>query len=229
MRLINQYSSTSEIKQWLDYFNVPYKNSERKVNLVSKMEEVQNIFSNSDDKTGKTYSLLSPADILRLEQLKSFSESITSQLDSTAQYIKKANQDNQMLLQKTIKSIVTPHSVTDTEEDATETVVEEKEKEKAIFDEVNPNLYDVHEKEHFEKKEKPLEGEVLEFGFAEDVVEEATKSESITEEEPAEIVEEGVASTETDTVWYKEPSNIGIMLMILMFVISIALGLYLIF
>lgn len=229
MKLINQYSSTSEIKQWLNYFNVPYKNSERKSSLVSKMEEVQNIFSNSSDKTGQTYSLLSPEDILRLQQLKSFSQSITSQLDSTAQYIKKANQDNQMLLQKTIKSIVTPHSVTDTEEDATETVVEEKEKEKAIFDEVNPNLYDVHEKEHFEKKEKPLEGEVLEFGFAEDVVEEATKSESITEEEPAEIVEEGVASTETDTVWYNEPSNIGIMLMILMFVISIALGLYLIF
>ena len=219
MKLINQYSSTSEIKQWLNYFNVPYKNSERKASLVSKMEEVQNIFSNSSDKTGQTYSLLSPEDILRLQQLKSFSQSITSQLDSTAQYIKKANQDNQMLLQKTIKSIVTPHSVTDTEEDTTETVVEEKEKEKAIFDEVNPNLYDVHEKEHFEKKEKPLEGEVLEFGFAEDVPEMNVESEIVTEEEP----------TETGTVWYKEPSNIGIMLMILMFVISIALGLYLIF
>ena len=227
MKLINQYSSTSEIKQWLNYFNVPYKNSERKSSLVSKMEEVQNIFSNSSDKTGQTYSLLSPEDILRLQQLKSFSQSITSQLDSTAQYIKKANQDNQMLLQKTIKSIVTPHSVADTEEDTTETVVEEK--EKVTFDEVNPNLYDVHEKEHFEKKEKPLEGEVLEFGFAEDVVEETTESESVTEEEPAETVEEGVASTETGTVWYKEPSNIGIMLMIVMFVISIALGLYLIF
>ena len=227
MKLINQYSSTFEIKQWLNYFNVPYKNSERKASLVSKMEEVQNIFSNSSDKTGQTYSLLSPEDILRLQQLKSFSQSITSQLDSTAQYIKKANQDNQMLLQKTIKSIVTPHSVTDTEEDATETVVEEK--EKVTFDEVNPNLYDVHEKEHFEKKEKPLEGEVLEFGFAEDIPEEELKSESVTEEEPTEIVEEGVAPTETGTVWYKEPSNIGIMLMILMFVVSIALGLYLIF
>ena len=191
------------------------------------MEEVQNIFSNSSDKTGQTYSLLSPEDIFRLQQLKSFSQSITNQLDSTAQYIKKANQDNQMLLQKTIKSIVTPHSVTDTEEDATETVVEEK--EKVTFDEVNPNLYDVHEKEHFEKKEKPLEGEVLEFGFAEDIPEEELKSESVTEEEPTEIVEEGVAPTETGTVWYKEPSNIGIMLMIVMFVISIALGLYLIF
>lgn len=218
MKLINQYSSTSEIKQWLNYFNVPYKNSERKSSLVSKMEEVQNIFSNSSDKTGQTYSLLSPEDILRLQQLKSFSQSITSQLDSTAQYIKKANQDNQMLLQKTIKSIVTPHSVTDTEEDATETVVEEK--EKVTFDEVNPNLYDVHEKEHFEKKEKPLEGEVLEFGFAEDVPEMNVESET---------VEEGEAPTETGTAWYKEPSNIGIMLMILMFVISIALGLYLIF
>jgi hypothetical protein len=227
VKLINQYSSTFEIKQWLNYFNVPYKNSERKASLVSKMEEVQNIFSNSSDKTGQTYSLLSPEDILRLQQLKSFSQSITSQLDSTAQYIKKANQDNQMLLQKTIKSIVTPHSVTDTEEDATETVVEEK--EKVTFDEVNPNLYDVHEKEHFEKKEKPLEGEVLEFGFAEDIPEEELKSESVTEEEPTEIVEEGVAPTETGTVWYKEPSNIGIMLMILMFVVSIALGLYLIF
>lgn len=227
MKLINQYSSTSEIRQWLNYFNVPYKNSERKSSLVSKMEEVQNIFSNSSDKTGQTYSLLSPEDIFRLQQLKSFSQSITNQLDSTAQYIKKANQDNQMLLQKTIKSIVTPHSVTDTEEDATETVVEEK--EKVTFDEVNPNLYDVHEKEHFEKKEKPLEGEVLEFGFAEDIPEEELKSESVTEEEPTEIVEEGVAPTETGTVWYKEPSNIGIMLMIVMFVISIALGLYLIF
>lgn len=227
MKLINQYSSTSEIKQWLNYFNVPYKNSERKASLVSKMEEVQNIFSNNSDKTGQTYSLLSPEDILRLQQLKSFSQSITSQLDSTAQYIKKANQDNQMLLQKTIKSIVTPHSVTDTEEDATETVVEEK--EKVTFDEVNPNLYDVHEKEHFEKKEKPLEGEVLEFGFAEDVPEMNVESETVTEEEPAEIVEEGGAPTETVSAWYKEPSNIGIMLMILMFVISIALGLYLIF
>ena len=92
MKLINQYSSTSEIKQWLNYFNVPYKNSERKASLVSKMEEVQNIFSNSSDKTGQTYSLLSPEDILRLQQLKSFSQSITSQLDSTAQYIKKAIQ-----------------------------------------------------------------------------------------------------------------------------------------
>lgn len=220
MKLINQYSSTSEIRQWLNYFNVPYKNSERKASLVSKMEEVQNIFSNSSDKTGQTYSLLSPEDILRLQQLKSFSQSITNQLDSTAQYIKKANQDNQILLQKTIKSIATPHSVTDTEEDTTETVVEEKEKEKAIFDEVNPNLYDVHEKEHFEKKEKPLEGEVLEFGFAEDVPEMNVEPET---------VEEGEAPTETGTVWYKEPSNIGIMLMILMFVISIALGLYLIF
>lgn len=227
MKLINQYSSTSEIKQWLNYFNVPYKNSERKASLVSKMEEVQNIFSNNSDKTGQTYSLLSPEDILRLQQLKSFSQSITSQLDSTAQYIKKANQDNQMLLQKTIKSIVTPHSVTDTEEDATETVVEEK--EKVTFDEVNPNLYDVHEKEHFEKKEKPLEGEVLEFGFAEDVPEMNVESETVTEEEPAEIVEGGGAPTETVSAWYKEPSNIGIMLMILMFVISIALGLYLIF
>ena len=227
MKLINQYSSTSEIKQWLNYFNVPYKNSERKSSLVSKMEEVQNIFSNSSDKTGQTYSLLSPEDILRLQQLKSFSQSITSQLDSTAQYIKKANQDNQMLLQKTIKSIVTPHSVTDTEEETTETVVEDK--EKVTFDEVNPNLYDVHEKEHFKKKEKPLEGEVLEFGFAEDVVEETTESESVTEEEPAEIVEEGGTPTGTVTAWYKEPSNIGIMLMIVMFVISIALGLYLIF
>ena len=227
MKLINQYSSTSEIRQWLNYFNVPYKNSERKASLVSKMEEVQNIFSNSNDKTGKTYSLLSPADILRLEQLKSFSQSITSQLESTAQYIKKANQDNQMLLQKTIKSIVTPHSVTDTEEDATETVVEEN--EKVTFDEVNPNLYDVHEKEHFEKKEKPLEGEVLEFGFAEDVPEMNVESEAVTEENDPETVEEGGAPTETVTAWYKEPSNIGIMLMILMFVISIALGLYLIF
>lgn len=227
MKLINQYSSTSEIKQWLNYFNVPYKNSERKASLVSKMEEVQNIFSNSSDKTGQTYSLLSPEDILRLEQLKSFSQSITSQLDLTAQYIKKANQDNQMLLQKTIKSIVTPHSVTDTEEDATETIVEEK--EKVTFDEVNPNLYNVHKKEHFEKKEKPLEGEVLEFGFAEDIPEMNVESETVTEEEPAEIVEEGVAPTETGTAWYKEPSNVGIMLMILMFVISIALGLYLIF
>jgi hypothetical protein len=227
VKLINQYSSTSEIRQWLNYFNVPYKNSERKASLVSKMEEVQNIFSNSNDKTGKTYSLLSPADILRLEQLKSFSQSITSQLESTAQYIKKANQDNQMLLQKTIKSIVTPHSVTDTEEDATETVVEEN--EKVTFDEVNPNLYDVHEKEHFEKKEKPLEGEVLEFGFAEDVPEMNVESEAVTEENDPETVEEGGAPTETVTAWYKEPSNIGIMLMILMFVISIALGLYLIF
>lgn len=227
MKLINQYSSTSEIKQWLNYFNVPYKNSERKASLVSKMEEVQNIFSNSSDKTGQTYSLLSPEDILRLQQLKSFSQSITSQLDLTAQYIKKANQDNQMLLQKTIKSIVTPHSVTDTEEDTTETVVEEK--EKVTFDEVNPNLYDVHEKEHFEKKEKPLEGEVLEFGFAEDVPEMNVESETVTEEDEPETVEEGEVSTETGTAWYKEPSNIGIMLMILMFVISIALGLYLIF
>ena len=227
MKLINQYSSTSEIKQWLNYFNVPYKNSERKSSLVSKMEEVQNIFSNSSDKTGQIYSLLSPEDILRLQQLKSFSQSITSQLDSTAQYIKKANQDNQMLLQKTIKSIVTPHSVTDTEEDATETVVEEK--EKVTFDEVNPNLYDVHEKEHFEKKEKPLEGEVLEFGFAEDVSEVNVESETVTEEDEPETVEEVKAPTETGTAWYKEPSNIGIMLMILMFVISIALGLYLIF
>ena len=191
------------------------------------MEEVQNIFSNSSDKTGQTYSLLSPEDILRLQQLKSFSQSITSQLDSTAQYIKKANQDNQMLLQKTIKSIVTPHSVTDTEEDATETVVEEK--EKVTFDEVNPNLYDVHEKEHFEKKEKPLEGEVLEFGFAEDVPEMNVESETVTEEDEPGTVEEVKTPTETGTVWYKEPSNIGIMLMILMFVISIALGLYLIF
>ena len=229
MKLINQYSSTSEIRQWLNYFNVPYKNSERKASLVSKMEEVQNIFSNSSDKTGQTYSLLSPEDILRLQQLKSFSQSITNQLDTTAQYIKKANQDNQMLLQKTIKSIVPPHSVTDTEEDTTETVVEEKEKEKAIFDEVNPNLYDVHEKEHFEKKEKPLEGEVLEFGFAEDVPEMNVESETVTEETESETVEDGVALTETGTAWYKEPSNIGIMLMILMFVISIALGLYLIF
>lgn len=229
MKLINQYSSTSEIRQWLNYFNVPYKNSERKSSLVSKMEEVQNIFSNSSDKTGQTYSLLSPEDILRLQQLKSFSQSITSQLDSTAQYIKKANQDNQILLQKTIKSIVTPHSVTDTDGDTTETVVEEKEKEKAIFDEVNPNLYDVHEKEHFEKKEKPLEGEVLEFGFAEDVPEMNVKSKTVTEEEPTETVEEVKTPTETGTAWYKEPSNIGIMLMILMFVISIALGLYLIF
>lgn len=229
MKLINQYSSTSEIKQWLNYFNVPYKNSERKSSLVSKMEEVQNIFSNSSDKTGQTYSLLSPEDILRLQQLKSFSQSITSQLDSTAQYIKKANQDNQMLLQKTIKSIVTPHSVTDTEEDTTETIVEEKEKTTQEFDEVNPDLYDVHEKEHFEKKEKPLEGEVMEFGFAEDIPEMNVESETVTEEEPAEIVEEGVAPTETGTAWYKEPSNIGIMLMILMFVISIALGMYLIF
>lgn len=227
MKLINQYSSTSEIKQWLNYFNVPYKNSERKASLVSKMEEVQNIFSNSSDKTGQTYSLLSPEDILRLQQLKSFSQSITSQLDSTAQYIKKANQDNQMLLQKTIKSIVTPHSVTDTEEDATETVVEEK--EKVTFDEVNPNLYDVHEKEHFEKKEKPLEGEVLEFGFAEDVPEMNVESETVTEEDEPGTVEDEEVLTETGTAWYKEPSNIGIMLMILMFVISIALGLYLIF
>ena len=227
MKLINQYSSTSEIKQWLNYFNVPYKNSERKASLVSKMEEVQNIFSNSSDKTGQTYSLLSPEDILRLQQLKSFSQSITSQLDSTAQYIKKANQDNQMLLQKTIKSIVTPQSVTDTEENATETVVEEK--EKVTFDEVNPNLYDVHEKEHFEKKEKPLEGEVLEFGFAEDVPEMNVESETVTEEDEPKTVEEGETPTETGTAWYKEPSNIGIMLMILMFVISIALGLYLIF
>lgn len=227
MKLINQYSSTSEIKQWLNYFNVPYKNSERKSSLVSKMEEVQNIFSNSSDKTGQTYSLLSPEDILRLQQLKSFSQSITSQLDSTAQYIKKANQDNQMLLQKTIKSIVTPHSVTDTEEDTTETVVEEK--EKVTFDEVNPNLYDVHEKEHFEKKEKPLEGEVLEFGFAEDVPEVNVESETGTEEDEPGTVEDGEVPTETGTAWYREPSNIGIMLMILMFVISIALGLYLIF
>lgn len=227
MKLINQYSSTSEIKQWLNYFNVPYKNSERKASLVSKMEEVQNIFSNSSDKTGQTYSLLSPEDILRLQQLKSFSQSITSQLDSTAQYIKKANQDNQMLLQKTIKSIVTPHSITDTEEDATETVVEEK--EKVTFDEVNPNLYDVHEKEHFEKKEKPLEGEVLEFGFAEDVPDVNVESETVTEEDEPGTVEDGEVPTETGTAWYKEPSNIGIMLMILMFVISIALGLYLIF
>ena len=226
MKLINQYSSTSEIRQWLNYFNVPYKNSERKSSLVSKMEEVQNIFSNSSDKTGQTYSLLSPEDILRLQQLKSFSQSITSQLDSTAQYIKKANQ---ILLQKTIKSIVTPHSVTDTDGDTTETVVEEKEKEKAIFDEVNPNLYDVHEKEHFEKKEKPLEGEVLEFGFAEDVPEMNVESETLTEEDEPETVEEVKTPTETGTAWYKEPSNIGIMLMILMFVISIALGLYLIF
>ena len=130
MKLINQYSSTSEIRQWLDYFNVPYKNSERKASLVSKMEDVQNIFSNSDDKTGKTYSLLSPADILRLEQLKSFSESITSQLDSTAQYIKKANQDNQILLQETIESMVQSHSVIDTEEATSETIEEEKEKTK---------------------------------------------------------------------------------------------------
>lgn len=229
MKLINQYSSTSEIRQWLNYFNVPYKNSERKSSLVSKMEEVQNIFSNSSDKTGQTYSLLSQEDILRLQQLKSFSQSITSQLDSTAQYIKKANQDNQILLQKTIKSIVTPHSVTDTDGDTTETVVEEKEKEKAIFDEVNPNLYDVHEKEHFEKKEKPLEGEVLEFGFAEDVPEMNVESETVTEEDEPETVEEVKTPTETCTAWYKEASNIGIMLMILMFVISIALGLYLIF
>lgn len=227
MKLINQYSSTSEIKQWLNYFNVPYKNSERKSSLVSKMEEVQNIFSNSSDKTGQTYSLLSPEDILRLQQLKSFSQSITSQLDSTAQYIKKANQDNQMLLQKTIKSIVTPHSVTDTEEETTETVVEDK--EKVTFDEVNPNLYDVHEKEHFKKKEKPLEGEVLEFGFAEDVPEMNVESETVTEEDEPETVEEGGAPTKPVTAWYKEPSNIGIMLMIVMFVISIALGLYLIF
>ena len=227
MKLINQYSSTSEIRQWLNYFNVPYKNSERKASLVSKMEEVQNIFSNNNDKTGKTYSLLSPSDILRLQQLKSFSQSITNQLDSTAQYIKKANQDNQILLQKTIKSIVTPHSVTDTEEDATETVV--KEKEKVTFDEVNPNLYDVHEKEHFEKKEKPLEGEVLEFGFAEDVPDVNVGSETVTEEDEPGTVEDGEVPTETGTAWYKEPSNIGIMLMILMFVISIALGLYLIF
>lgn len=227
MKLINQYSSTSEIKQWLNYFNVPYKNSERKSSLVSKMEEVQNIFSNSSDKTGQTYSLLSPEDILRLQQLKSFSQSITSQLDSTAQYIKKANQDNQMLLQKTIKSIVTPQSVTDTEEETTETVVEEK--EKVTFDEVNPNLYDVHEKEHFKKKEKPLEGEVLEFGFAEDVPEMNVESETVTEEDEPETVEEGETPTETGTAWYKESSNIGIMLMIVMFVISIALGLYLIF
>lgn len=227
MKLINQYSSTSEIKQWLNYFNVPYKNSERKSSLVSKMEEVQNIFSNSSDKTGQTYSLLSPEDILRLQQLKSFSQSITSQLDSTAQYIKKANQDNQMLLQKTIKSIVTPHSVTDTEGDTTETVVEED--EKVTFDEVNPNLYDVHEKEHFEKKEKPLEGEILEFGFAEDVPEMNVESETVTEEDEPETIEEVKTPTEPVTAWYKEPSNIGIMLMILMFVISIALGLYLIF
>lgn len=227
MKLINQYSSTSEIKQWLNYFNVPYKNSERKESLVSKMEEVQNIFSNSSDKTGQTYSLLSPEDILRLQQLKSFSQSITSQLDSTAQYIKKANQDNQMLLQKTIKSIVTPHSVTDTEEETTETVVEDK--EKVTFDEVNPNLYDVHEKEHFKKKEKPLEGEVLEFGFAEDVPEMNVEPETLTEEDEPGTVEDVKTPTETGTVWYKEPSNIGIMLMILMFVISIALGLYLIF
>lgn len=227
MKLINQYSSTSEIKQWLNYFNVPYKNSERKSSLVSKMEEVQNIFSNSSDKTGQTYSLLSPEDILRLQQLKSFSQSITSQLDSTAQYIKKANQDNQMLLQKTIKSIVTPHSVTDTEGDTTETVVEED--EKVTFDEVNPNLYDVHEKEYFEKKEKPLEGEILEFGFAEDVPEMNVESETVTEEDEPETIEEVKTPTEPVTAWYKEPSNIGIMLMILMFVISIALGLYLIF
>lgn len=191
------------------------------------MEEVQNIFSNSSDKTGQTYSLLSPEDILRLQQLKSFSQSITSQLDSTAQYIKKANQDNQMLLQKTIKSIVTPHSVTDTEGDTTETVVEED--EKVTFDEVNPNLYDVHEKEHFEKKEKPLEGEILEFGFAEDVPEMNVESETVTEEDEPETIEEVKTPTEPVTAWYKEPSNIGIMLMILMFVISIALGLYLIF
>ena len=229
MKLINQYSSTSEIKQWLNYFNVPYKNSERKASLVSKMEEVQNIFSNSSDKTGQTYSLLSPEDILRLQQLKSFSQSITSQLDSTAQYIKKANQDNQMLLQKTIKSIVTPHSVTDTDEDTAETVVEEKEKEKVTFDEVNPNLYNVHEKEHFEKKEKPLEGEVLEFGFAEDVPEMNVESETVTEEDKPGTVEDEEVPTETGTAWYKESSNIGIMLMIVMFVISIALGLYLIF
>ena len=229
MKLINQYSSTSEIRQWLDYFNVPYKNSERKASLVSKMEDVQNIFSNSDDKTGKTYSLLSPADILRLEQLKSFSESITSQLDSTAQYIKKANQDNQILLQETIESMVQSHSVIDTEEATSETIEEEKEKTTQTFDEVNPDLYDVHEKEHFEKKEKPLEGEVLEFGFAEDVPEMNVESETVTEEDETETVEEGKVSTETGTVWYKEPSNIGIMLMIVMFVISIALGLYLIF
>lgn len=191
------------------------------------MEEVQNIFSNSSDKTGQTYSLLSPEDILRLQQLKSFSQSITSQLDSTAQYIKKANQDNQMLLQKTIKSIVTPHSVTDTEGDTTETVVEED--EKVTFDEVNPNLYDVHEKEYFEKKEKPLEGEILEFGFAEDVPEMNVESETVTEEDEPETIEEVKTPTEPVTAWYKEPSNIGIMLMILMFVISIALGLYLIF
>ena len=69
----------------------------------------------------------------------------------------------------------------------------------------------------------------MEFGFAEDVPEMNVESEIVTEEEPTETVEEVKTPTETGTAWYKEPSNIGIMLMILMFVISIALGLYLIF
>lgn len=69
----------------------------------------------------------------------------------------------------------------------------------------------------------------MEFGFAEDVPEMNVESETVTEEDEPETVEEVKTPTETGTVWYKEPSNIGIMLMILMFVISIALGLYLIF
>jgi len=50
-----------------------------------------------------------------------------------------------------------------------------------------------------------------------------------TKQPTPESVKGTETSTETGTVWYKEPSNIGIMLMILMFVVSIALGLYLIF
>ena len=67
MKIITELSSINEIRSWLDFYGVNYKKSERKAQLVRKMNEIKETLMEDPNIPGG-FELLAPDDAQKLQE-----------------------------------------------------------------------------------------------------------------------------------------------------------------
>ena len=67
MKIITELSSINEIRSWLDFYGVNYKKSERKAQLVRKMNEIKETLM-EDPNIPRGFELLAPDDAQKLQE-----------------------------------------------------------------------------------------------------------------------------------------------------------------
>lgn len=67
LKIITELSSINEIRSWLDFYGVNYKKSERKAQLVRKMNEIKETLM-EDPNIPRGFELLAPDDAQKLQE-----------------------------------------------------------------------------------------------------------------------------------------------------------------